>query len=66
LSNDMLDGASLFKPPFRILRPIKPVISLLTGPRINVSKDAHRPWRGGHPDYREWLSAPIPPATKAA
>lgn len=56
----LLDGASLFKPPFRVLRPIEPVTVLLNGPRINISKDAHRPWRWGHPDHREWLSAPFP------
>jgi DNA-3-methyladenine glycosylase len=55
----LLDGASLFKPPFRFLRPIKPVTNLLNGPRINISRDAHRLWRWGHPDCREWLSAPF-------
>lgn len=60
----LLDGASLFKPPFRFMRPIKPVISLLNGPRINVSKDAF-PWRWGHPDCREWLSAPFATAEVA-
>jgi DNA-3-methyladenine glycosylase len=61
----LLDGASLFKPPFRLLRPIKPVTSLLNGPRIKVSKDVHRPWRWGHPDHREWLSAPFVTAEAA-
>jgi len=56
----LLDGASLFRPPFRILRPVEPVTALLNGPRINISKDADRPWRWGHPDRREWLSAPFP------
>jgi DNA-3-methyladenine glycosylase len=60
-----LDGASLFEPPFRILRPINPVTSLLNGPRINVSKDADRAWRWGHPNYREWLSAPFPSVVAA-
>ena len=61
----LLDGASLFKPPFRILRPVEPVTALLNGPRINISKDAERPWRWGHPDYREWLSAPFPSVVAA-
>jgi DNA-3-methyladenine glycosylase len=61
----LLDGASLFKPPFRVLRPITPVTSLLNGPRINISKDADRPWRWGHPEHREWLSAPFPSAMVA-
>lgn len=61
----LLDGASLFKPPFRILRPIEPVAALLNGPRINISKDADRPWRWGHPAYREWLSAPFPSVVDA-
>lgn len=56
----LLDGASLFNPPFRILRPVSPPSLLLNGPRINVSKDAHRLWRWGHPDYRPWVSAPFP------
>lgn len=63
---ELLDGASLFKAPFRILRPIEPVLSLLNGPRINVTKDAHRLWRWGHPDHRAWLSAPFPTAAEAA
>lgn len=61
----LLDGASLFKPPFRVLRPVTPVTSLLNGPRINISKDIDRPWRWGHPEYREWLSTPFPSATVA-
>lgn len=56
----MLDGASLFKPPFRVLRPVSPPRRLLNSPRINVSRDAYRLWRGGHPDYRAWLSKPFP------
>jgi DNA-3-methyladenine glycosylase len=56
----LLDRASLFKPPFRILRPVSPPLRLLNGPRINVSKDTHRLWRWGHPDYRPWVSAPFP------
>ena len=55
----LLDGASLFKPPFRVLRPVSPPRLLLNGPRINVRRDTHRPWRWGHPDYRAWLSAPF-------
>lgn len=62
----LLDGASLYKRPFRILRPIEPVTELLNGPRINVSKDAHRQWRWGHPGYREWLSAPFSSTTASA
>lgn len=52
----MLDGTSLFKHPFRILRPLSPVPRLLNGTRINISKDAHRLWRWGHPDFQPWLS----------
>ena len=55
-----LDGVSLFKSPFRVLRPVSPPRLLLNGPRINVPRDAHRLWRWGHPDYRVWLSAPFP------
>lgn len=56
----LLDGASLFKHPFRVLRPVSPPPRLLNGTRINVSKDIHRLWRWGHPDYRPWVSAPFP------
>ncbi len=55
----LLDGASLFKPPFRLLRPIRPAASVLNGTRINISKDADRPWRWGHADHRSWLSSPF-------
>jgi DNA-3-methyladenine glycosylase len=57
----LLDGASLFKPPFRVLRPTGSSPALLNGPRINISKDADRPWRWGHAEYREWLSVPFAP-----
>jgi DNA-3-methyladenine glycosylase len=56
-----LVGASLFKPPFRILRPVEPVRTLLNGPRANITKDAHLPWRWGHAEYQEWLSQPSYP-----
>lgn len=52
----LLDGASLFVPPFRLLRPVEPVATLLNGPRVNVTQDIHLPWRWGHPEYRAWLS----------
>jgi DNA-3-methyladenine glycosylase len=56
----LLDGASLFKTPFRVLRPVSPPGQLLNGRRINVPRDAHRLLRWGHPDYRAWLSKPFP------
>lgn len=61
----LLDGASLLKAPFRVLRPAEPVTNLLNGPRINISKDADRPWRWGHSGYREWFSAPFPSVVDA-
>jgi DNA-3-methyladenine glycosylase len=54
-----LDGASLFHQPFEVLRPAEASSPLLNSPRINVSKDADRPWRWGHAEYREWLSIPF-------
>jgi DNA-3-methyladenine glycosylase len=55
-----LDGAALFKSPFHILQPLGAPPRLLNGPRINVTKDADRPWRWGHANYPEWTSKPFP------
>jgi 3-methyladenine DNA glycosylase Mpg len=55
---EALDGASLFKPPFCLYRPIDPVMTLLNGPRANNAKGADLLWRWGHADYKEWLSPP--------
>lgn len=55
---EALDGASLFKPPFRILRPVEPVTTLLNGPRANITRDTHLLWRWGDAGYKEWLSQP--------
>ena len=55
-----LDGASLFKTPFRIFRPVEPVTNLLNDRRVNITKDADLLWRWGHGEYSQWLSAPFP------
>ena len=66
---EALDGASLFKPPFRLYRPIEPVTTLLNGPRANIAKGVLL-WRWGHADYKKWLSPPPvpekPPSTSAS
>jgi hypothetical protein len=58
---EALDGASLFKPPFRLYRPIKPATTLLNSPRANIAKGVDLLWRWGHADYKEWLSPPPVP-----
>jgi DNA-3-methyladenine glycosylase len=50
-----LDGASLLKRPFRLLRPVEPVSGLLNGPRVRVTQDVDLLWRWGHPDHQAWL-----------
>lgn len=55
---EALDGASLFKPPFQMLRPEEPITTLLNGPRANITRDTHLLWRWGHAGYKEWLSQP--------
>ncbi|WP_316195994.1 DNA-3-methyladenine glycosylase [Bradyrhizobium sp. SZCCHNRI3052] len=56
-----LDGASLLKHPFRLLRPVEPVTNLLNGKRVGVTQDRELPWRWGHPDYQAWLAKKFPP-----
>lgn len=56
----LLDGASLFRPPFRIYRPVDPIDDLINGVRINITKDADRPWRW------KWRNPPVPSTTQAA
>ena len=52
---EALDGASLFKPPFRLYRPIKLATTLLNGARANIAKGVDLPLALGHADYKEWL-----------
>lgn len=56
-----LDGASLLKRPFRLLRPVEPVTNLLNGERVGVTQDRELPWRWGHPDHQAWLAKKFPP-----
>lgn len=49
----LLDGASLFRQPFEVLRSLEALPQFLNGRRINVSKEVERPWRWGHAEYRE-------------
>ncbi|MGJ4923691.1 DNA-3-methyladenine glycosylase [Bradyrhizobium sp. HKCCYLRH2015] len=56
----LLDGASLLKPPFRLLRPVEPVANLLNGPRVGVTQDKELPWRWGHPGYSGWVAKKFP------
>src|SRR5205814_1328744 len=58
---EALDGASLFKPPFRLNRSIEPVTTLLNRPRANIEKGVDLLWRWGHADYKEWLCPPPVP-----
>lgn len=51
----LLDGASLLRPPFRLLRPVEPVAALLNGPRVRVTQDVDHLWRWGHPDHQAWF-----------
>ncbi|WP_284421098.1 MULTISPECIES: DNA-3-methyladenine glycosylase [unclassified Bradyrhizobium] len=51
----VLDGASLLKRPFRLLRPLEPFVDLLNGPRVRVTQDEQLLWRWGHPDHRAWI-----------
>ena len=51
----VLDGASLLRRPFRLLRPVDPVAGLLNGPRVRVTQDVDLLWRWGHPDHQAWL-----------
>ena len=53
-----LDGAALDRPPFRLLAALGDS-SLLTGPRIGISKAAETPWRFGLAGSRH-LSRPFP------
>jgi DNA-3-methyladenine glycosylase len=47
-----LDGASLLKRPFRLLRPVEPVTNLLNGERVGVTQDRELPWRWAIPITR--------------
>lgn len=40
-----LNGAWLFEKPFRIYRPVDPVVDIVPDARVNVGKDADLPWR---------------------
>lgn len=57
----VLDGASLLKHPFRLLRPVDSVAGLLNGERVGVTQDAELQWRWGHPDHQAWLAKKFPP-----
>ena len=56
----VLDGASLMRYPFRLLRPAEPVAGLLNGERVGVTQDGELLWRWGHPDYQAWLAKKFP------
>jgi DNA-3-methyladenine glycosylase len=51
----VLDGASLFGHPLRLLRPADRVAGLLNGPRVRVTQDVDLLWRWGHRDHQAWL-----------
>nr|WP_233286185.1 DNA-3-methyladenine glycosylase [Bradyrhizobium brasilense] len=55
-----LDGAWLFDSPFRIFRPVEPITDIEIRPRVNVTKDAHLPWRW------TWRNPPSPQTEKLA
>jgi DNA-3-methyladenine glycosylase len=57
----VLDGASLFGPPFA-LGPGIDAPAVLAGPRIGISRDTERPWRFGLSGSRS-LSRPFPKAS---
>lgn len=56
-----LDGRSLFAAPFALSPGTDPPV-VLAGPRIGITRDAHRPWRFGLAGSRS-LSRPFPQAS---
>ena len=55
-----LDGAWLFDKPFRLYRPVEPIVDIEVGTRINVGTDAHLPWRW------KWRNPPAPARSETA
>jgi DNA-3-methyladenine glycosylase len=52
------DGLSIFEAPFALL-PVIPAPTVVTGPRIGISRETARPWRFGLSGSRS-LSRPFP------
>lgn len=55
-----LDGAWLFDKPFSLYRPVQPITAIDIRTRVNITRDAHLPWRW------RWRNAPSPQVPMAA